>query len=379
MRWVNRLAAVALLLVLPWLAEITAGWASPRRSALAAWLAGCQGPQGGLRNRPDTPAVIPYFANQIGLALLETPEGPLRVRAYLSWYLARLNPRDRYGLSGTIYDYQPDVVGPPGYDSADAYAATFLSLVRAYVERTGDWGWVRRNEPGLAAVGNLLLSLQDPDGLFRTGGPSAHRFLMDNAEDYRGLEDWAWLLDGLGRRAGPARQAQLQTQAAQARLRARLLAVAVGQILWDSVSTSYRWASPPWPPSAEPAAAHHPDWSRWYPDTVAQVFPAMYGLPQPPGRARQAYNRIAAGFPGWTEGRTGNGFPWLILGLAAWQQGDQAAVHSLLGYVVRAFPTGTGWSAPVWRGHEAAAELRLRAAVEAPAWSTAWRFLDGSY
>lgn len=368
-RWKPRAAALILLLLLTWMAGPLSRWSSPRRAALADYLMSSQDAAGALRNRPDDPAVTPYFANYAAMALLETARGPALARAQLNWYLSRLNERDRYGLSQTVYDYRPGSPGPPGYDSADAYAATLLSLARRYVERTGDWVWVRAHEAELASVAGLLLSLQDPDGLIRTGGPSVHRYLMDNAEDYRGLVDWAWLLRGLGQ----------VPSATKVEDRANRLAEAIDRILWDPSLQAYLWVSPPWPPSPEEARKYRPDWTRWYADTVAQVYPALLGVPQPAGRDSAAYAHLARAFPRWTQGERPDAFPWLMAGLGALRSGYPAAAREVLRFAETSFPAGPAWSSPAWYSLEAASELRLRAALESPTWSTAWRILDGSY
>lgn len=367
--WKPRLAAVVLIALLPWMTGEASQWSSPRQTALADYLLSCRDGAGALRNRPNEPTVTPYFANYAALALLDTPRGPALARAQLNWYLSRLNRRDRYGLTHTIYDYRPGSPDPPGYDSADAYAATLLSLARAYVERTGDWAWARANQPRLAGVAGLLITLQDPDGLIRTGGPSVHRFLMDNSEDYRGLADWAWLLRGLGR----------PQAASDAEARSARLAAAVDRILWDPASQAYLWASPPWPPAPEEARKYRPDWTRWYADTVAQVYPAVFELPQPAGRAAAAYRHLGQAFPRWTRGEIPDTFPWLIAGLGALRSGDPGSAWQILHYAETAFPAGQGWSSHRWYSLEAASELRLRTALETPAWNIAWRILDGSY
>lgn len=384
-------AGLLLLLLLPGAVAQAGGWAESRQRTLAQWLLQCQRADGALRNRPDAPDVTPYFANQAGLALLGLPGGPARVRAYLDWYLDRLNRRDRYGLSGTVYDEHPGQLTPPDYDSADAYAATFLSLARAYVQRTGDWGWARSREAQLDAVGHLLATLQDGDGLVRAGGPTRTRYLMDNSEDYAGLLDWAWVLDGLGR----------PRSAAAVRRRADLLALAINQILWDPVSSSYRWASPPWQPDSPDSRdavtdattvagavidtitggdGSGADWSRWYPDAVAQLFPALYGVPQPRGRAVALHGRLERAFPGWPQGETGDHFPWVAAGLAAWRLGEYGDARRLLDHLEARYPAEDAWRAPEWHSAEAGFELRLRAAMAAPMIQTPlWRFVDGSY
>lgn len=63
-----------------------------------------------------------------------------KVKKYLEWYIANLN------ADGTIYDHHLDtsdtVVSNLTADSTDSYAATYLSLVKSYLDASGDRGWV---------------------------------------------------------------------------------------------------------------------------------------------------------------------------------------------------------------------------------------------
>lgn len=76
--------------------------------------------------------MVPYFGNLAARALL--PEYPAAVRCYMEWYLAKLNRADHWSLAGTICDYElrdGRLEATGRYDSADSYAATFLSLAAA--------------------------------------------------------------------------------------------------------------------------------------------------------------------------------------------------------------------------------------------------------
>ena len=116
-------------------------------------------------------------------------------------YLSQLNRPDRWGLSGTIYDYEVErhgfaagseateivMIATRNYDSADSYAATFLTLVSEYYYKTQDSELVTANLDDINLVAQVIVSLQDKDGLVFVKPGSRTKYLMDNAENYRGL------------------------------------------------------------------------------------------------------------------------------------------------------------------------------------------------
>jgi hypothetical protein len=215
--------------------------------------------------------VVPYLVHLYGWDALKTYAGTVHhanviadVRAYLEWYLARRRGPDRYGLVGTVDDHLLTADGrvePLGrYDSADAYAATFLLLVDGYVTASGDTLWFRRRLGALREVAYLIATLVDPvDGLTRAV-PDGAKYLMDNVEAYAGLTLFARRL-----RAYDPREARYYESFAQALRRA------LARELYDPYTGLYAWAK-------DQAGLHRPDLRRFYPDAYAQLFPAFIGL-----------------------------------------------------------------------------------------------------
>jgi len=80
------------------------------------------------------------------------------------------------------------------YGSAHAYAATFLSLVHRYAAVTGDDEFAREYLPALQTVASAIARLQDRDELVWAKPRHRTKHLRDDAESYRGLRDWQWLL-----------------------------------------------------------------------------------------------------------------------------------------------------------------------------------------
>lgn len=277
-----------------------------------AWLASCQLPSGAITLAPGDNSIVPYFANYAAMALLRWDVDA--ARRHMDWYLSRLNTEDRWGLDGTVYDYQlvdGQEVSQGDYDSADSYAATFLALVGQYLFATGDGQYLMDNLPALRRVAGVPLALQDPvDGLVWAKADHRYKFLMDNCEVQAGLTVWAQALRTLGLWEEAEGYA-----AAVDRIRG-----ALASDLWQENDGSYAWAM-----TARGPRRHR---RRWYPDTVGQLYPVLFGVVDPAsddaGRLLQGVN---SAFPGWPELRTPDRFPWAMVAYAAALVGDEASAH----------------------------------------------------
>lgn len=283
-----------------------------------ALLLKCQLPSGAIKVKPDDDRIVPYFANLAAMALV--PTRPDDVKTYLEWYLAHLNRPDRFGLPGTVYDYTVDRGGleqPTGrYDSADSYAATFLTLLRAYVDATGDREFVTANINDIALVAAVIPRLQDADGLVWATASRREKYLMDNAENYRGLNDYAEVLTGVGATGA----------AAAARDAARRIASGVESRLWDAKRGNYDWGIYTFWIGGHRLGelSRKSSWKSWYPDTVAQLFPVIAGLLQPSDpRAVSLYENLNTWHPGWVDQAKRDPHPWSVLGYAAAVMGDK--------------------------------------------------------
>ncbi len=314
------------------------------------YLLSLQDASGAIAQTPSQQQVIPYFSNMAALAMLSFRDGRVAVRQYLEWYVTHINERDRFGLKGTIYDYvrQGDTwVATEDYDSADSYAATFLSLVAAYGAASGDLSFARQRQAELQAVADVLLALQDKDGLMWAKPRYYVKFLMDNAENYRGLLDGAELMRQLGQ----------VVLAERYQVAAEQVAAGIERRLWIPEGQAYAWAlyGRWW--------ARQPR-ERWYPDTVAQLFPIVFGVVPPDGeRAQTLYGYLNQKYPNWVAGEFDDRFPWAILALvAATMQDKERAVAYLDNVNQQVFAPSQGATYP-WYAGESAFLLK------------AWRFL----
>ncbi len=272
------------------------------------WLLSSIHQSGALTLTPDKQRVIPYFANIAMVALVQRT--PPVVGNYIDWYLDNINMPDRWGVFGTIYDYRvygSQLIPTRNYDSADSYAATFLTLVRRYYESTGDLEFVRRRKAQIDVVAGVIVSLQDKDGLVRVKPRDSTKYLMDNCEDFKGLMDWVFLLETLGDKQGAARY----------RARAARIAAAVEYRMWDEKEGAYAWRI------NRANMASRPAWRKWYPDAVSQLYPAMNGLLSPSSmRARMLYDKFNRSFPYWPDVERRHGFPWGMVAQSAIILGD---------------------------------------------------------
>jgi len=284
------------------------------------YLLSLQDENGLIAQTPDLDHSIPYFSNMAALALLGDQRGHEPVRLYMDWYLQHINKPDKLNMHGTMYDYRKQAgVWLPTYeyDSADSYAATFLTLAYNYTTTTGDMSYVAQNLQGFVDVAEVLIKLQDKDGLIWAKPKYYVKFLMDNAENYRGLRDAELLMYYIGRNDLAERYGQA----------ASLVALGMEERLWLEDQQVYAWA------------LYGRWWQRvpkqkWYPDTVGQIYPVVFGVIDPQSdRASHLYAYLNLHYPEWSKGRFDDRFPWTVLALMATLMNDDARAVEYLNNV----------------------------------------------
>lgn len=287
----------------------------------SAWLLSCRLPNGAIAQSPGSNTVIPYFANLAAKTLLRI--NPEAVRDYITWYLSSLNKPDKWGLCGTIYDFRVEYIvtdpqaGEPStlvmmvptasYDSADSYASTFLSLVSDYYFTTGDKELIRSNLQHINMVANVVVQLQDEDGLVFVKPGSWTKYLMDNAENYRGLSDWSQVLleEGLADDAEHFKNA------------AENIRQGIFNVLYDRRKGTYAW-------SISPLRKRFPREGKWYPDGVSQLYLLTCGLVSPEDPEAQAiWLNFVKNFPARQTGGKKDVFPWAGVAVASLKMGDR--------------------------------------------------------
>lgn len=283
------------------------------------WLKSCQilstgsSADGAIGRYPDQGWVMPYFSNFAAMALLEDVNTYSLVERYLNWYLLNLE------ADGTIMDFHYDEnfnVKKASPDSEDAYAGTYLSLVTVYHKRTGKTNWVRKNLEALKKVANSIANLTDRDGLTFALAKYKVKYLMDNCEVYRGLADFAGLLDYLG-----------DQEASLFANRAKAVATGIENSLWNSRKDYYYPSKTGW--WLRPGL----NMKKFYPDAACQVFPVLYGLIEPESdRGTMLYKRFNNYHPDWITIKPPD-YPWVILGYYASLHGDYKRAYEKLRYV----------------------------------------------
>lgn len=304
--------------------------------------------------------VMPYDANLglWGLLRAPVPGNTVVAQRWITWYLRHLNMRGT--PPGVVYDhwYLADGSGettcPPGIrsaecdfdDASDSAAATFLGLVWAYYQ--ADRGGSARflTAPGtkekLETVAGVMLALQQDDGLDWAKASYRAKYLMDNSEVYWGLHSMAQLEASLYRDGAAA----ARYGAAAAKVRDGIM-----NSLYDPATRLFRIAK------FEDGKYAAPTLSKWYPDTVAQVWPQLFGVIAPDSplarTAMAALNENWGGgaHPDWTNAVVDpGGFLWPSIGYAALQSGDRTRAARHLQFVRdRKFPRGpddTGFAFP---------------------------------
>ena len=281
------------------------------------WLLACQLPDGAIAQTPIGDRIVPYFGNIAASTIADIE--PDRARRYILWYIAHMNRPDRFGLSGTVYDYElsSDGLRPTySYDSADGYAATFLSLVARYLDVSGDKDFVSANLEAIDLAARVLLRLQDGDGLVMVAPDSRTKYLMDNCEAFRGLKDWAAVLASLD-------QPQRASQYSEAAERIR---EGIEKVLYNPSSGRYAY-------SLSWLGRRFPNPQKWYPDAVSQLDVIAFGILDPADpKALKIWEDFNSAFPSWDQGLKEDGFPWAEVALTAALMGDAERAEGFLNW-----------------------------------------------
>ena len=269
------------------------------------WISGIQSKDGYIAMAGGRQDIIPYFGNLTAMAQLSQPEYWGGVKQYLEWTLSHLNYPDSWGLNGTIYNFRLTdgvIQSVYSYDSADSYAATLLSLAAAYYYSSGDANFIREHIQEFTTVAEVITTLQDADGLIWVKPDTKFKYLMDNSECYRGLADWASLLDSLG----------FKDQSELCRGSAEMIKKGILVRLWDEDTASFAWAID------DQGNKYLLSHGQAYPGILAQIYPVTFGvIPPTSQKAILAYQKLNDELSDWAELEVGDPFPWAILGYAA--------------------------------------------------------------
>jgi hypothetical protein len=264
--------------------------------------------------------IDPYFANLAAIGWLSDSTKIPQVEAWMQWYVGHLNSPDYNGLAGTIYNY--DVASgvetsSGAYDSADSYAATFLSLAEA-LWNTNDAGaqaFIKTiTENQFIVIANVITGMQQSDGLVYAKPDYQIEFLMDNSEDYRGLSDFANLATQAWADAATTTLYQASAASVQSGIQNTLFIPGNGLF--------YPYAGSP-----------VPDLNTWYPDSVSQLFPIVNGVIAPSSaQAKTVYQLFNDGWPTWPQlsFNTQDPYPWCVVGYAGYLMNDKTNTENYI-------------------------------------------------
>lgn len=317
------------------------------------WLASQTAPDGAILYGNE---VEPYYANLAAIGETSFPSALPAVRSWMSWYVNHLNAPDKWGLSGTVYDYRYDRASGTETsldraDSVDSYAATFFTLARALYDThdAASQQFVKTLQAPLTEMGAMLLQIRQPDGLTIALPSYRVAYLMDNAEVYRGLRDLAYL----ERTAFGNGAAAASYDAAASGISAAL------ETFWSPADQRYAEEK------AEPnGSLTRAQWSRWYPDATAQLFPILEGviLPNSP-RSRTLWRAFNAAYPAWDQFRFPDKEPWALVGDTAAIVGDTARAQIYARSVQKRFSPAFLWP---WYDMESGWYVRMLEKLQHP-------------
>lgn len=214
----------------------------------------------------DSRTINPYIVNIFAIYEINKGRHIGEVKQYVLWYFDHLNYPDQDGLTGTIHDYQISKTGKEistnDYDSIDGYAGTFLYLLNLYHRKTGDNRFIDKHWEKIKDIAYLIPYLQGEDGLSRALLKSKDnaKYLMDNCEAFAGIKSFNELAARTGRAGNPFYR-KTETN----------IKNGVLESLYNIHMKNFYWA-------IDDKMKHSSDWSKLYPDAIAQIFPIYFGL-----------------------------------------------------------------------------------------------------
>lgn len=248
------------------------------------------------------------------------------VKAWIEWYFGNLNWPDYSNVYGTIHDFwvnphtgeqrfvMDPLTGQPRYDSTDAYAGVFLSLLRDYAEQVPeDHDYLRQHAYLMDVVANVVIATKHDNGLTGARPDWQGEYLLDNIDAEQGLADYAWIARNVLDDGPLADYWQDEADSLRRAIEAEI---------WFEDAGMYGWASD------QP----NPDWDVFYADSVVQSWPVMFGYGDD-ARRRDLWDTFNERWPQWTTSADNPGTPeqqpWATLAYAAavMGEGDQVVAY----------------------------------------------------
>ena len=247
-----------------------------------------------------TVSMNPYFADFAALALLDkADEYSGVVKKYTDWHFSHLNTAetDHNGIDGTIYDYTITLKDgkitdesvtvlkkKKTYDTIDSYAATFLSVLNKYYNKTGDSEYIIAHSEEIQRIINALFATYHK-GMTIAKPEWPVKYLMDNCEVYEGLLNAAELFENVLSPLGAEFEA-IEKKCADAAIE---VLQTIEKELWTPVSDYYEVGIRKL--VKIPSDIFY--WKKYYPCATAQLFPIIHGVIAPnTERANKLYDKF---------------------------------------------------------------------------------------
>lgn len=149
----------------------------------------------------------PYTVGILALNELEYGRNIDKVKRFIEWHFENLNYPDRYGINGTIYDFNIKrgwALPTYTYDSIDGYSGLFLHLLVKYYDLTQDRKIIESNWDKVVDVAYTIPFLQEGDGLTVALITTNEKYLTDNCESYGGISAYIRLREIMGLERSPS-------------------------------------------------------------------------------------------------------------------------------------------------------------------------------
>lgn len=311
-----------------------------RREPYIEFIRSAQLDNGAYAMRPmynGSAAVNPYFACYAAKALLACGGYEDEVKRYLDWHFANLNIlADVENLKYTIYDFAvitsesaaPDkptqeMIAQFDYDSADSYAALFLSVLKDYLDATGDIGYIRAQTHQIHGITEVIFSTLT-EGLTYAKPSYEVAYLMDNSEVYEGLVCAQALLTQIGSDAGS------DELLSRVNALTETLSQSIEDYFWYPGERRYEHSlffRDGW-------KADSFDATKFYPDATSQLFPVFTGvIDYSDMRAQRLYETFCDNFAWQRLEHIANGDDrnyWGVIAYTSALLGDTTRLNSYL-------------------------------------------------